>query len=418
MITIGILALIALSGPAVSADEARALEVAISNKDAKAIDNAAKALIVVDTAEAMDSLVEIGLLSDEPVAEDAIAKTIKFVQRGPALERLCHHANKHKEPVVRTQLIAALAKRGEREAYIAVLTALYDPETYVILGTLVALEEKKDLGSISHLINALKHQAEKGRRTGAAAHEIRKTLKKLTGGLEFDTWSQWKAFWDKNEKGFDPNPRGKPKITEERGDSSTAVVEKLEIPEFFGIEVPPQNIVFLLDVSISMKISDEIPAEEGSNEPPKKRMRVRRVQNELANVLSKLPSDTQFTVISFSDEIKHFSTGLVKATPGNKNRAIRFVRRFDPKGMTHTDDALQAAFAVKSVRTIFLLSDGSPVRDGTVIDVPTILEDVNRMNRFRRVQIHTIGFKNTADEVGWFLDRLAYDHRGEYVEIP
>jgi hypothetical protein len=108
----------------------------------------------------------------------------------------------------------------------------------------------------------------------------------------------------------------------------------------------------------------------------------------------------------------------VKATPGAKNRAIRFVRRFEPKGMTHTDDALAAAFAIRGVRTIFLLSDGAPVREGTVIDVPTILAQVRRMNRFSRVQIHTVGFKNTAGEVGDFLDRLARQNRGEYIEIP
>ena len=52
------------------------------------------------------------------------------------------------------------------------------------------------------------------------------------------------------------------------------------------------------------------------------------------------------------------------------------------------------------------------------MDVPTILAQVRRMNGFSRVQIHTVGFKNTAGEVGDFLDRLARQHRGEYIEIP
>ena len=47
-----------------------------------------------------------------------------------------------------------------------------------------------------------------------------------------------------------------------------------------------------------------------------------------------------------------------------------------------------------------------------------ILEWAAKVNRHKRVQVNTIGFERTKGEVGNFLHILAYQNRGEYIEIP
>ena len=77
-----------------------------------------------------------------------------------------------------------------------------------------------------------------------------------------------------------------------------------------------------------------------------------------------------------------------------------------------------AALAIENARTIVLLSDGQPYRHEPAIQVPELLDWVDDQNRFRHVQIHTIGFHATSGRASGFLRELARRNRGKYTEIP
>jgi len=110
--------------------------------------------------------------------------------------------------------------------------------------------------------------------------------------------------------------------------------------------------------------------------------------------------------------------GAAALASENKQRAIRFVRKFSADGETWTDHALEAAFAVPDARTIVLLSDGMPFRSKEPIDCFDLLDQVDAWNRFEHKQVNTIGFANTAHEVGGFLQELSRRNGGSYAELP
>ncbi len=203
-----------------------------------------------------------------------------------------------------------------------------------------------------------------------------------------------------------------------------------------------KKVVFLLDISGSMAVKDQLP-EEASPEPrgsttavkdrrkkakkdeekpdpediPDSRRRLRRVQKELIAVIHKLPPQTSFNIITFNHEIRHFRNQLIMATDANKRRASKFVRDFVAEGETWTDAALEAAFDVAGVNTIFLLSDGAPRRNDTLLHIKPILNWMRDANRFRRIRIHTVGFKQAGSNLKRFMKKLATQNHGLYKEL-
>jgi hypothetical protein len=103
------------------------------------------------------------------------------------------------------------------------------------------------------------------------------------------------------------------------------------------------------------------------------------------------------------------------------------VKKMKAEAYTNTDDALKVSFTDKNVDSIFLLSDGVPLRKehkDQMSDafIQGILDWVSQINRFRRVVIHTFGFEAIGKEPGGdrcvkFLKELASQNDGEFHNI-
>ena len=352
-----------------------------------------------------------------------------------------------------------MAMRKDMESYKAVLTNLYDKKEAVRVAAVEALRKKNSLSCVDHLIRALEYQEKKGRVHSQTAVAIRKLLTRFMGpNKKIASAQDWQNYWRINKKAIEkygPNRKSADDdATGRRG--GTAVTKELKLPEFFGEELVSDRICFVIDTSISMAKKDRVPPpgldgrddddeEEGEGEDGRKgrtgvdpnhkrggnggggasegsggggsggggsggtgeagrvdpstwpeKMRIRRVQAELSTFIRALPSDAKFTVISYSDEVRTWSGGLVDANSSNKSQAIKFVQRFNPKGQTHTDEALEAAFKIPNVRTIYLLTDGAPVRNRQTIDASKIVEWSEEVNRHRRVVINHHRFLSDA----------------------
>ncbi len=441
-------------------DVERRLQIAVKSKTIDQIRHWANVLIATNDPKAVDVLVRLGLQADDPKIEDEISFRLHQVPNGKIFDHLCHLCNKHADSRVRGQLTVAFARRKEPAAYKAILQSLYDKKESVQIAAVKALRTKTSLSCVDHLIRALKYQEDTDRTFSETAAEIRKLLQKfLNPNKKLFSRDEWSNYWRNNG---DRIKREGPKTGEdsEATRGGTGVIEKLRIPEFFGREVLADRIVFVIDCSISMGKKDPVPPaglvgkdpdDRDSGGSPGRRkgrtgvvekaggksksgekgtagkldpsqwpvvQRVRRVQSELTALIRVLPESAKFTVISYSDVINRWSGGLVFATEKNKKDAVRFVQRFNPGGQTHTDEALQAAFAIPGVRTIYLLSDGAPVRNQQTINAQEIVEWSEIENRHRRVKVNTVGFSATRDEVGNFLQILAYRNYGKYIEIP
>ncbi|MEE8141568.1 MAG: VWA domain-containing protein, partial [Planctomycetota bacterium] len=372
-------------------------------------------LAVLDNAEAMDVLVTVGLLSDNYELEKYIGGRLKKIRSPDSVERLCYHANQHKDHRVRLVLSMVLAGRSERNALKAALTNLYDNNQAVVFATLEGLRERKSLSVVDHLIRALQHQEDLGRGGDLICYEFRQALLELTGE-DFELAADWQNFWGAHKNGFERKVgEGKKKLT----------FVNREPPLFFGTEVLTKRVVFVLDISGSMSKKDPLPEEEGDarnkrNKPaniPDSRQRLRRVQKELINVITKLPQDTQFNIITFNHEIGFFRESLVPASSTNKSRAIAFVRAFQAEGETHTDAALRAVFDLPGIDAIFLLSDGAPRRNDRLLDIDPIIRWVRQENRFRRVRLNTVAFQQGGKTMRRFMRQLAQYNNGQYKEL-
>jgi len=391
---------------------------AVEGKDPKRVRAAAQSLAEEGSATAAEILIVDGLLSGDPRAESAVREVLEGLPPGPAFDWICESANRHARAAVRDQLVRVLAPRTERSAITAVLTALFDESDGVKTSAIIGLEAKNERAVIPHLIRALQREEERELELGQIANELRRVLDLWTGQELFGS-GEYEELWAHHEKELlDPANRKKkdPLAGVELVRRGTSV--EVKYPALFGQELLTQQVVFVLDTSISMKEEDPVAAgAEGADAPRGSRQRLKRVQNEFVRLISDMPARFRFSIISYDEAVVPFSKGLQPASAGNKRQAVTFIRGFEANGETWTDRALEAAFEIPGVRTIVLLSDGMPCRDEKPIPAPAILDWVDDRNRFEHITIHTIGFRSSSGEVSGFLRELARRNRGDYREL-
>jgi hypothetical protein len=201
---------------------------------------------------------------------------------------------------------------------------------------------------------------------------------------------------------------------------------------FAGIQLVGRRVVFLVDMSGSMKMVDE------HNKSPEKWPAVTAT---IVRILRSLPDLEQFQVILFSDDVA-YPLGLQGAwlqyDPAvSPDRVAQALGAIEPKGNTDMHKGFEAAFRFRpqGLDTIYLLSDGLPnIGLGlTEAESRTLseTEKTNRLCRFVRqmlqqkwnkeelgrppVRIHSIGFFYESPEVGAFLWALSREHNGSFV---
>ena len=198
---------------------------------------------------------------------------------------------------------------------------------------------------------------------------------------------------------------------------------------FAGIALTGRRVVFLVDISGSMKlIDDKTPAPD----------KWPTVIETLAKVMRSLPELEQYQVILFSRDAKplvapgwHPYRG--EATVAEVRAALLKV---NPDGDTNMYDALDLAFRLRpsGLDTLYLLSDGLPTSGpGLTPEQERTVGASERSERLSkhilrtlratwntpaggaRVRINAVGFFFESPEVGAFLWALARDNDGSFV---
>lgn len=135
----------------------------------------------------------------------------------------------------------------------------------------------------------------------------------------------------------------------------------------------PLHVVYLLDVSGSMRFNDKIG----------------KARIAMAKALSQLKRSDWFNIICFDRETYPFAPALQKATPANVQRATDYINaiQLDVHPGTDMSKVLEQALALKKVSEIFLMSDGTP--NGGINDFDQLRADV-RKNNGDKVPIYTL----------------------------
>ncbi|ATH07590.1 hypothetical protein BIY24_06410 [Halobacteriovorax marinus] len=148
-----------------------------------------------------------------------------------------------------------------------------------------------------------------------------------------------------------------------------------------GFKFKGKNIVFLIDVSGSMKTLDKMG----------------QVKAGLKMLITSMPSDYQIDVIHFPGKrgARYYSLWSYTQKLGERQKkdVYRFLNRLNPKGATPTRSALKYALTkYPDLTDVVLLSDGAPTKmnSSEYDDIKDILSEVKKDN-FKNIQINTIG---------------------------
>ncbi|OWK35826.1 vWA domain-containing protein [Fimbriiglobus ruber] len=200
---------------------------------------------------------------------------------------------------------------------------------------------------------------------------------------------------------------------------------------FAGIAMTGRRVVFLVDISGSMKlIDDKTPAPE----------KWPTVVETVSRVMRSLPELEKFQVIIFSRKADYLlSTGDWLSYEGESSvkQVADALRKVEPVGDTNMYAAFDLAFRLRAtgLDTIYLFSDGlptsgaglTPAEEKTLADAArseklsgyirkTLANDWNRRTPGSgRVKINSVGFFFESPEVGAFLWALSRDNDGSFV---
>ncbi|MCX7703694.1 MAG: VWA domain-containing protein, partial [Planctomycetota bacterium] len=218
----------------------------------------------------------------------------------------------------------------------------------------------------------------------------------------------WKDWWAKSKERYGQAKEEKREGEEPRepGKIKTEVVppwkdEKDEEegkpkPRFFGEEISKKKVFFVIDVSGSM-------AEASSGGKTKLEL----VKKEMKSVIEAMDESYSFNMIFFNHGLVKWKDKLQKATKEVKAEAIAVIERQQPMGMTNIWASLKTALEDADTKLIVFLTDGLPTAGFT--DTKRILEDVKKWNKYKDIQINTVGMQG-ADAT--FLGDLASQNKG------
>jgi len=335
-----------------------------------------------------------------------------------------------KDPRVRIAGLDALASAAEGWEGL-VLGRLGDSDWGVVLRAVHVVEERGVKAAVPHLINALP------RATPRLAEGIGKALRTLTGE-NFEAYADiWNKWWKEHKQDFE-------------GDVAVKGAKQKEFGSvhFYGVEIKSDRVLFIIDISGSMKLEtkNDNPAERykppptvtGGKAPPPppppesimSGPKIEVAKDELKKAIRKMPEDWTFNMIAFNQGAVRWQQSMQKATKKTKESAYKWVRSLKPHGSTYIDGALKEGFTIAglidfdskypdiTLDTIVLLSDGAPTSNGypvsKLMEPKVILEHVRTWNKDKKVVIHTI----SVDMIKGieFMKKLSAENGGVHVD--
>jgi hypothetical protein len=331
-----------------------------------------------------------------------------------------------RSPMVQIAAMDCLADRADASSNALFLRVLSENRTWEVKWlALKGLEKGGDEKVIEPLIDALaKCRADEGR----LKDQYILILKKLLGSeLETDDPNAWKSAWTAKKSGTDLAP------------GSTVV----DPTQFYGLKTRSTRLIFVLDRTGSMaepgsepeRPPYKPPPESTGNEkepPPEKqshdectkiikkwsgvtaKTRIDVAKKELIQTIYVLSPKVHFNVVWFESTPTPWKQELVPASWVNKLDAIQTADKITPSGGTNIWDAMEISFkmlelvqgkatvnpvaldkkanyatSTGGVDTMFLMTDGRP-NTGRIDKTEDILTELKKVNRLRKVTIHTI----------------------------
>jgi len=161
-------------------------------------------------------------------------------------------------------------------------------------------------------------------------------------------------------------------------------------PKSYLFGIPTGNVLFLIDVSGSMDATFTLSTGQKMN-------RLDFVKKEVAKTITNFEETTQFNILAYASNVRSWKNdGLQKSSETNIVDAVNFSKNLTANGGTNMYAALQQAWNISGVDTIYLLTDGSP--SVGITDTSRIISDVKAWNAQTPIKINTIAFLMGSDD--------------------
>ncbi len=314
----------------------------------------------------------------------------------------------------------ALVPGANEEAVRGIIAGLKDADSLVRSAALRALRKIRHKEMVPALIGLLASEKEERLKVDALDFLVLVTDKNM--GLVVEDWRKW---WEVAGPAFEFA----------QGVAKLVTASKAHDLKYFGVEVSSKRVAFLIDASLSMDeemdvyLKQEKKAEEGKTRadgggtgaggeaggvekksgPKVRAKRIDVLKREMVRVVNELPKETFLNIITFAANYKPWQEALQPVDGAGREKVLSFVRGITMGIGTNVFDTLEFALKDKRVDTIFLLTDGEP-RNGKYLDPPSILREVQALNRIRGASIHCIAFGEQSE----FLKELANQNSGVY----
>lgn len=341
---------------------------------------------------------------------------------------------------MRMAAVEGLGFTGEPVAIDDVRKFVTRSEEPIVVETAVeALVRLGTKEAIDPLIESLKVGRLRARQKAAAGlSSLAKSLfaKEKNYGVDPNLWRAW---WTKVRNGLDPDD---------------PTVSARETTSYFNFPIRSDRVFFILDVSGSMKWPDA-PRESGIKPSDWKERRIDIAHRNLFKTLKDLaaqnrgriskkqkkgatsdlpfaPTDdgleppTLFNMAVFSGGVTGWQKTAVLADDEQVDAAIEWIKGQEPGGGTASYDALAFGLAQPDIDTVYFLSDGVP-SVGRYEERETILGEVRKLNRFRRISINTVALivglspiesvrkYEDPDDMADFMSRIAIENQGTFA---
>lgn len=414
-----------------------------------------------DSERAIDFIAELAVRVPDMDVYQAATRAIAGMSSQEAIDAVVEKAGKDRNPMVKILLVDAVGAREDDRLDGALAAALGDRSDEVLRAAIAVAKRKKSPKAVDGLIEVVGRLEDGREADGLMITAAREALLEITG-QQFAKAADWRNYWAVAKTSFQPRVQTGGPAPTLHGTSER------QRPTFFGSEIRSNRLCFVIDTSGSMEAADPI-GPNGDPTPGGSRVRMERAKQQLIQVIDMLPESCRFTIVSYSgilfqggggvtlppgtpedgplpptlggfEWLKVFQPRIMPATSRTKAEAKEWVSKLTANGSTFTFNALKAAFEVEGIDTIVLLSDGMPTeidrKAGTELDTTKILEEVQMLNRFRRLRIDTFGFDAGGDAIpaghggsrpgrngpapgglGQFMQDLAAQNGGAYTQI-
>lgn len=292
-----------------------------------------------------------------------------------------------------------------------------DPSWAVRLNTYETMARAQLEVAVPFLVDAVL------REDGQMAKSIDALLFSLVGATFSARVEAWKAWWKENDQLIRTGlfrPPHDPRRRSVRGPTRAT---------FFRIPIFSKNLLFALDYSGSMRAPYALKDARTNDVRRRYKLPATRLgfaKAEAARAILGLPEDARFNVLVYADEAKLMVKSPMRASKGNRERAVRWLLKQETGALTNIWDALRGSFRdhladsggrqrfSKLPDTVVFLTDGKPTR-GRIRNRETLQDLVQTWSYAAGIVVHCVGIGEEHDRE--LLHALARQTHGYYVDL-